>query len=345
MPCNVVDLFCGVGGLTHGLRSAGLNIVAGIDFDGDCEFAFTHNNDAKFFCLDVASVAASFIQDLYPDKGYRVLSGCAPCQPFSRYGRGALNRRSKWSLLLNFGSLVESILPDLVTIENVPELQAHDVFQDFLDILDGCGYQTTYAVLYGPDYGVPQSRRRLVLISSRHGLPHLPKPTHDPKNYPTVRDAIGLLPLIESGGKDSRDNLHRACTLSDKNLKRIRASIPGGSWRDWPKSLRAKCHKSQSGATYPSVYGRMEWDKPAPTITTQFFGYGNGRFGHPEQDRALSLREGAILQSFPSNYSFHPPNEYFSSQKLGQLIGNAVPVRLGNTIGSAILEHLKVRDS
>lgn len=344
--CNVVDLFCGVGGLTHGLRSAGLKIVAGIDFDDDCEFAFTHNNDdAKFFCRDVASLSPSFIQDLYPDTGYRVLSGCAPCQPFSRYGRGAMNRRSKWSLLLNFGALVESILPDLVTIENVPELQAHDVFKDFLDILDGCGYQTTYAVLYGPDFGVPQSRRRLVLISSRHGAPHLPQPTHDPETYPTVRDAIGMLPPIESGCKDGRDNLHRACTLSNKNLKRIRASVPGGSWRDWPKSLRSNCHKSQSGATYPSVYGRMEWDKPAPTITTQFFGYGNGRFGHPEQDRALSLREGAILQSFPSNYSFHPPSEYFSSQKLGQLIGNAVPVRLGQAIGSAILEHLKAMNS
>ena len=129
--------------------------------------------------------------------------------------------------------------------------------------------------------------------------------------------------------------------LSPTNLKRIRQSTPGGTWRDWDEELQLECHKKESGKTYPSVYGRMSWDEPSPTITTQFYGYGNGRFGHPEQDRALSLREGAILQSFPPDYVFidneHPSNR----REIGIHIGNAVPVELGRAIGLSIQQHLQ----
>ena len=150
-----------------------------------------------------------------------------------------------------------------------------------------------------------------------------------------------LLDALEAGGKYTNDPLHRACRLSSLNLKRIRASKAGGTWRDWPMRLRAKCHREESGQTYPSVYGRMEWDRPAPTITTQFFGFGNGRFGHPDQDRAITLREGAILQSFPEGYEFSPKGEPVQFSTLGRLIGNAVPVRLGEAIGNSIHRHLK----
>ncbi len=135
--------------------------------------------------------------------------------------------------------------------------------------------------------------------------------------------------------------MHTSAGLTSINLARIKASKPGGSWRDWPKRLIADCHKSASGQTYPSVYGRMEWDKPAPTITTQCYGYGNGRFGHPEQDRAISLREAAILQSFPRSYKFIPANEPVNFKSTGRLIGNAVPVDLGRAIAKSINLHIR----
>ena len=157
----------------------------------------------------------------------------------------------------------------------------------------------------------------------------------------TVKDAIGNLPPLIAGSTDPDDLMHSATALSEKNLKRIRQSVPGGTWRDWDKELQLKCHKKSSGKTYPSVYGRMLWDAPSPTITTQFYGYGNGRFGHPSQDRALSLREGAILQSFPRDYKFISSTDILNKHKLGLQIGNAVPVRLGEVIGLSILEHIR----
>lgn len=146
---------------------------------------------------------------------------------------------------------------------------------------------------------------------------------------------------IKAGERDPQDELHTASSLSPLNLSRIRVSRPGGTWRDWPEELQASCHRKDTGATYPSVYGRMEWDRPAPTITTQCFGYGNGRFGHPEQDRAISLREAAMLQTFPESYAFAPPGAPIKFNKMGRLIGNAVPVRLGEVIARSLVGHVQ----
>jgi len=155
-----------------------------------------------------------------------------------------------------------------------------------------------------------------------------------------AREAIGHLRALNAGEAAPGDKLHVTSTLSDKNLERIKASKPGGTWRDWPEHLVADCHRTESGRTYASVYGRMEWDKPAPTMTTQCYGFGNGRFGHPEQNRAISLREAAILQSFPRNYAFIPHDGPVSLRILGRLIGNAVPVELGRAIARSINSHL-----
>ncbi len=153
--------------------------------------------------------------------------------------------------------------------------------------------------------------------------------------------AIAHLPPIQAGETNKKDPLHQSCSLSPKNIERIKHSKPGGTWRDWNSKLTVSCHKKESGKTYPSVYGRMEWDKPSPTITTQFYGYGNGRFGHPEQDRAISFREGAILQSFPEDYVFADFNHSINKREIGIHIGNAVPVELGRAIGLSIINHLK----
>jgi DNA (cytosine-5)-methyltransferase 1 len=180
-----------------------------------------------------------------------------------------------------------------------------------------------------------------VLLASLHGEIKLEEPTHSADHYLTVQDAIGKLTPIGSGEADESDPLHTASRLSNINLRRVRASLPGGSWSDWDEELVADCHKVITGKGYRSVYGRMKMDEPSPTITTQFFGFGNGRFGHPEQDRGLSLREGAILQSFPPDYIFLPPGQRVQFKALGRLIGNAVPVLLGEVIGRAIKRHLE----
>jgi DNA (cytosine-5)-methyltransferase 1 len=156
-----------------------------------------------------------------------------------------------------------------------------------------------------------------------------------------VKDAISGLKPLAAGETDPNDNLHSACCLSDLNLRRIKASKPGGTWRDWDEDLVAVCHRKKSGQTYPSVYGRMRWDAPAPTITTQCFGYGNGRFGHPEQDRAITLREAAILQTFPDSYHFLRKGERLRFDVVGRLIGNAVPVRIGEVVAESLFQHLE----
>ena len=229
-------------------------------------------------------------------------------------------------------------MPDVITMENVPTVAKHAVFHDFVDTLRRLGYEVWHDVVDSSLYGVPQRRRRMVLLASRHGKIEMIEPTC--KKPKTVKQAIGHLRRLSAGDSAPEDNLHVTSTLSETNLKRIRASKPGGTWRDWPKNLVADCHRADSGRTYPGVYGRMEWDKPAPTMTTQCYGFGNGRFGHPEQDRAISLREAAILQSFPRDYKFIPQRGKVSFTVLGRLIGNAVPVDLGRAIARSIDRHL-----
>lgn len=203
------------------------------------------------------------------------------------------------------------------------------------------GYHTWWGNVFCPDYGLPQNRKRLVLLASRFGPISFIDPTHDKENYVSVEQAISHLPPLNAGSSDKNDNLHRASKLSDINLERIRHSHPGGSWKSWPKKLLPDCYKRETGQTYSSVYGRMKWSDPSPTITTQFYGYGTGRFGHPTQDRALSLREGAILLSFPVDYEFFDKAKPLYIKRIAKLIGNAVPVKLGEAIGLSIKKHLQ----
>lgn len=340
MKKSCVDLFCGAGGLTHGFVLEDIPVVAGIDFDPACRFPFEANNNAKFIERDVSQITASELKTLFDDADVKILAGCAPCQPFSTYAqRYDINSKDgKWGLLYEFARLAKGTKPDLITMENVPSVAKHQVFHDFVATLKRLGYHVWFDVVDSSQYGVPQTRRRMVLLASSIGQIKLVEPTH--KKPKTVRQAIGRLRAVSAGEAASRDRLHVAATLSEKNIKRIKASRPGGSWRDWPRHLVAECHQAKSGKSYPGVYGRMEWDKPAPTMTTQCYGFGNGRFGHPEQDRAITLREAAMLQSFPRDYEFIPPNGEASFSVLGRLIGNAVPVDLGRAIARSIKSHL-----
>ena len=350
MKINAIDLFCGVGGLTYGIQKTGINVIAGYDIDEKSKFAYEYNNNAKFILKDVKEIDDREISNLYPkDTDIRVLIGCAPCQPFSSYSHKYQNNENtlkKKDLLDYFGKQIELVKPDIVSMENVPQMQSREVFHRFQDILEKNGYKVTYKVVYAPDYGVPQKRKRLLLLASKFGDISLLGPEFSPDNYPTLRDTIGNLPEIRAGETYVQDPLHRSRNLSALNLKRIRQSKPGGTWRDWDKDLLLEAYKKESGKSFGSVYGRLEWDKPANTITTQFPGIGNGRFGHPEQDRALSLREGALLQTFPLNYEFVDPKQgrNYTISQVALQIGNAVPPKLGEIIGKSIINHLEELD-
>lgn len=340
MTVSCIDLFCGVGGLTHGFVKEGLPVAAGIDLDAACRYPYEQNNNTVFMERDVSQVSADDLVEFFGGAEVKVLAGCAPCQPFSTYSqRYDLDRNERWGLLYEFSRLAKGARPHVITMENVPSVQKHQVFGDFITELEKSGYHVWYSVVDSSHYGVPQARKRLVLLASLYGPIEMVQRTHErPK---TVRQAIGRLEPISAGGSSKDDGLHVAATLSELNLRRIRASKPGGSWRDWPKDLVAQCHREGSGRTYPSVYGRMEWDKPAPTMTTQCYGFGNGRFGHPEQDRAISLREAALLQGFPKHYKFLEKGSRIEFRTLGRMIGNAVPVGLGQAIAKSIKNHLE----
>ena len=340
---SAIDLFCGAGGLTHGLINADINVIAGFDIEESCKYAYENNNPgATFYSEDVSKIDSDFISSLYPEGHIRLLAGCAPCQPFSTYSQGRdVRSDKKWPLLYSFARLIEEIKPELVTMENVPDVTKHEVYHDFEQKLRTLGYAVWAAKVYCPDFGMPQQRKRHVLLASLIGHVELKKPKATGTPNRTVADTIKDLPPIEAGQQHISDPLHVCASLSELNMKRMKASKPGGSWKDWPSELVAACHKKESGRTYSGVYARMKWDQPSPTMTTQCYGFGNGRFGHPEQDRAISLREAAMLQTFPESYEFCPPNQKIHISAVGKMIGNAVPVALGKIIGETFSEHLK----
>ena len=343
MEIVAVDLFCGAGGLTAGLEQAGISVVEGIDIDDACSFPYEYNTSAKFILKEVTQYSYQELNAAMASAEIRVLVGCAPCQPFSTYTQGNSEKpKKKWGLLEHFCDLIDGSRPDIVSMENVWPLTRHEIFKHFSERLSDAGYYYTYKEVDCRLYGIPQRRRRLVLLASLLGPIDLVEPTHlDTKNWATVRSTISNLPPIKAGEKDAQDPLHVSSSLSPLNLKRMRASVPGGSWRNWPNELVASCHKRDTGSTYPGVYGRMEWDAPSPTITGQCFGFGNGRFGHPQQDRAISLREAALLQTFPRSYLFVPEGKPVHMTSVGRMIGNAVPPKLGQIIGKSILHHIQ----
>ena len=341
---KVVDLFCGVGGLSNGFFQEGFNVIAGYDIDISCKYAYEANNHAKFHAEDITRLKGKELKKEYGNS-IEILVGCAPCQPFSSYSFKVKKKdENKVNLLYSFSRLIREVKPAIISMENVPQLMDFNnssIFQDFCKELEEMGYNSSYSIVFCPDYGIPQRRKRLVLLASKLGEINILPRTHTPDNYVTVRDVISSLPPIGPGEICATDPLHRARRLSLINIKRIKATKEGGSWREWPDELVLECFKKETGRSYGSVYGRMKWDEPAPTMTTQCTGLGNGRFGHPEQDRAISLREAAIFQTFPMDYQFAEDNKILNPSIVCRQIGNAVPPMLGRVIAKSIKEHLK----
>ncbi len=341
VEASVVDLFCGAGGLSHGFKLEGFPLTAGVDVDEACRYPYENNNGAPFIRKDVAELKPREVERLFTPGRVRVMVGCAPCQPFSVYNQK--NDDPKWRLLGSFGRLIEEVRPDVVSMENVPRLlkfRGGVTFKALVNLLIDSDYNVVWGVLYGPSFGLAQTRSRLVLLASRIGKIDLPRATHETP-FRTVAEEIGHLPPLTNGEVDATDHLHCTSKLSETNARRIVAAKPGGTWRDWESDLVTACHKKESGRGYSSVYGRMKWTEPSPTITTQFYGFGNGRFGHPEQNRALSLREGALLQSFPADYEFVAPGERVHFKIVGRLIGNAVPVKVARAIARTVRTHIE----
>ena len=330
-----VDLFCGAGGLTKGLADAGIKVVKGIDSDGTARKTYeTNNPGSRFVNADISGISAADLTDGVRRQGADLLlAGCAPCQPFSKHGvRDPRDRRRV--LVWHFARLVGEIKPEYVIMENVPQFEkAGNAHRDgFLRMLRKHGYRYDEGVVNAAEYGVPQSRHRYVLLASKNGQIRIPAGDYGRrKRFRTVRDAIGKYPRIGAGESSPRVANHDAYDLSSANRRRIRATPPdGGSRTDTSgRGMTLKCHRNATGHT--DVYGRMKWDHPAPTLTCRCVSFSNGRFGHPVQDRAISVREAAALQTFPDGYVFR-------STKTGNAahIGNAVPVLLARTLGRAI---------
>jgi DNA (cytosine-5)-methyltransferase 1 len=342
LPIKVFDFFSGCGGSSVGFQNAGMEIVFAIDSDGDA--ATTYKSwfpQAKFFTKDVEAVATEAISHLLDAcNGHPVLfCGCAPCQPFTKQNTQKSSNGKQ--LLKEFSRFVTYYRPDLVFVENVPGMQRvqgnEGPFLDFLRDLRKSGYQYRYDIVSCQDYGVPQKRCRLILIASRFGPIQFPEKTHGPRfihpEYSTVREWIGDLPPIQAGEVHDKIPNHRAASLSLKNVERIKATPEGGSRKDWPPHLRLDCHSVYTG--HSDVYGRMAWDKPATGLTTRCISLSNGRFGHPKQDRAISVREAACLQTFPRNFEFSG-----SLSSMARQIGNALPVKVAECFGRNFVDHV-----
>lgn len=245
---KVVDLFCGIGGLTHGLIKEGLDVVAGIDNDDSCKFGYEYNNKkTKFINKDILQVSANEINQLFGEKEttIRVLAGCAPCQPFSKLNLNEITEK-QLEPLGKFAELINEIKPDIVSMENVSELakmNKYPIFKTFLDVLERNGYHYKYEIVNVSEYGVPQNRKRLVLLASKLGEIELVKRTHKNKKV-TVRDVIKNLPPLKDGEASQDDPLHQARKLSATNLQRIKATPhDGGNSDSWSDDLILKCHK------------------------------------------------------------------------------------------------------
>jgi DNA (cytosine-5)-methyltransferase 1 len=336
---KAIDFFCGAGGLTRGLSLAGIDVIAGIDIDSKCGQTYAFNNTAEFWNADVASITKQDIINRYPDLTTSnesiLFAGCAPCQPFSKQRRSRKDEYDR-KILLQFGRIIEEFKPSWVLVENVPGISHANKdtpINEFLNILGSCKYNFVKSILNAKEYGVPQNRYRFVLIASRNCEVSLPLKTHGHglRAFKTVRDTISKYPPIAAGHAHPTLLNHVSASLSDLNHKRMINTPPdGGDRRCWPEKLVLRCHKSYKGHT--DVYGRMFWDKPAPTLTSKCISISNGRFGHPVQNRAISLREAAALQGFPDNYIF-----FGSLQSIARQIGNSVPVQLAKILGQHIV--------
>ena len=342
---KAIDFFSGAGGLTHGLRSAGINVMAGIDIEASCKETYEKNNKGSVYLeRDVTKYSPQELEkDLKikrNDNGM-IFAGCAPCQFWSIIHTSREKSKKTKDLILDFQRFVEYFNPGFVLVENVPGISSKEgsPMGKFISTLESLGYKVAHHVTDMSQYGIPQKRKRFTLLASRVSNISLPEPTNKQK---TLKDILGPkngFSKIKAGTKDSSKFLHSAANLNQKNIERLQMTpANGGDRSGWQnkKKYKLDCYSSGEKKFY-DTYGRMWWDRPAPTITTKFYSISNGRFAHPEENRAISIREGATIQTFPKDYEFIGN----SVASISKMIGNAVPPAFGKILGDQIVRSLE----
>lgn len=356
MTLKAIDFFCGAGGITCGFQQAGIPVLAGIDIDTSCKDTYEKNNRyEKYERLDLDKGGPKFIdkdvneltfKDLSEITGIKqnddelILVGCSPCQFWSQINTTRDKSKKTMNLLSRFQEYVEYFNPGFVVIENVPGLEkrkAESKLDVFLRVLEDNNYKVAQDVVNTSKHGISQNRERYILIASRV-RDEISLPLEE-NSIPRVIDFIGKdkgFPILTAGNKDNSEHQHITADLSKKNLERIRHATMGGTRHDWGKypELQLPCYEGKD-KMFVDFYSRLHWEKIGPTITTKFLRISNGRFGHPEQDRGLSIREGATLQTFPYNYIFYA----VSMDAKARQIGNAVPPRLAEKIALQLLKE------
>lgn len=345
-PIKAIDFFCGGGGMSYGMQQAGVKILAGIDFEPACRKTYEANiKGAKFIEADVFELNEKQLQrelKIQQNDDNLLLIGCSPCQFWSIINTDKSKSKKSKNLLIEFERFVKYFNPGYVVVENVPGVlrkKEDSGLKDFIEWLKENNFAVNFKVHNTNDYGVPQNRKRFTLVANRIGDETI-FPQKDTVKNPTVRDFIGPsngFKAIEAGHKDNSDFMHSVSNISALTKKRLdKIAKDGGNrldFKDDPE-LQLKCFIGKDDS-FKDTFGRLWWDRPSPTITTKFFSVSNGRFVHPEENRALSLREGATLQSFPKDYKFIGT----SHASIARLIGNAVPPEYAKRIGKSIIDN------
>lgn len=335
-----IDLFAGAGGLSIGLEESGFKMVAATDWDHwSCETLRVNHPDAFIYEGDIEKINPREFAKKLGTKNVDLIVGGPPCQGFSQLGKRDINdpRNKMWQHYMKF---VKFFRPSIFLIENVPQILKSSEFEGIKKRAKSLGYKIAAEILHAADYGVPQKRKRAIIIGSLIGVPSHPKPTHRSPDKPdilnihspmwrTVRDAIGDLPRKPNG-----KNWHIGRNPTPQSLKRYRYVPEGGNRFDLPRKLMPDCWKNKpTGST--DLFGRLSWSKPALTIRTEFFKPEKGRYLHPSEHRPITIREAARIQTFPDDYVIVGSNTEAAKQ-----IGNAVPCLLAKQIGEHLLTLL-----
>jgi len=353
-PLVAIDLFGGCGGLTAGIKKSGFRVAAAVEIDANAASTFRTNHRKTIVVeSDIRQVEACDLVEMVPGRHVHLLMGCAPCQGFC-----SLTRKHRWEdprnkLLLEMVRLAEELLPDAVMMENVPGLATRGkvLFEEFVRRLRRAGYYPESRVIQMADYGVPQNRRRLVLLAGRGFVIPFPVATHAKQpcegsrvvRWRTVSDVlrnrsapVKLSKSLRSGGPKAH-NWHVVRDLQPQTKRRLKAAIPGKTWLSMKENIRPECHRGDYKG-FTNVYGRMSWDQISVTITAGCTTPAKGRFGHPDRRRTtISVREAAMLQTFPENYKL-------VTRKIDHvcdMIGNAVPPLFAKVVGQAVSKAIR----
>ncbi len=354
MAPTAIDVFAGAGGLTVGLKRAGFRVVAAVELEAH-SFATYKANHPEVRCLkqDIATVSGAALLELAGTDRIDLLAGCPSCQGFTSLTAQYKDKADpRNELVLEIARLAEETRPRAIMMENVPGLaqKGGSLYGQLRSRLQALDYRLTEGVLQAADYGVPQFRRRLVLLGGQGfeiALPaatHSDAPTDNLSPWRTVRDTIGNMPepitLAEAKarGQVEWSDWHVVRELSRKNIERIKVARAGETWTHIPEHLRPACHRD-GYIGFTNVYGRMEWDRPSPTITGGCTTFSKGRFGHPQAERTISVREAALLQTFPRDYRLDTPYMDY----VCNMVGNALPCDFAEVLSRRCGDQLRQR--